>query len=66
MRAKIRTEKVENGYRLTAILPDGMVEYPQEGLVNTSRRKAMADARQLYPVNSVWRWRESDRTIEID
>jgi hypothetical protein len=66
MRAKIRTEKVTNGYKLVAILPDGETEDVEEGRVHASRQDAMTDARLIYPVNSVWEWRESDRSIKID
>ncbi len=64
MRAKIKPEKVEGGYKMVAITPTG-VEYPQEGRLHTSKASIYTDARIMY-AGPTWDWRERDKTIKID
>ena len=65
MRAKIRAKKVENGWVMVCILPDGTIETPQEGRTHSTRKSVYNDARHMYPPNP-WDWRESDKSIKID
>jgi hypothetical protein len=49
MRAKIRADKTEDGYRMICILPTtDVVEYPQEGKVHPTKASVYADAAIMY------------------
>jgi hypothetical protein len=66
MRAKIRAERIDGGYRMVAIRPDtDVAEYPQEGRVHRTRQSVYTDAAIMYS-DPVWAYNASTHTIEID
>lgn len=66
LKGKIKAEKNKEGrYIMICKLPNGKIEYPQEGLEHDKRSEVFDDARVMYN-NSTWNWNERYHTIDID
>lgn len=65
MRAKIKAKKTGNGrYTMIAILPNGEVEYPQEGYEYDKKSEVFSAAYEMYGRTKCWDYK--NHTIKID
>jgi len=67
-RAKIQIVERHGNYVIQAILPDGTVEYPQEGYIHNTKKSAKVAIKAMYG-GKVWDLRRGGRrggwTIDI-
>lgn len=65
MKAKIKTERTDEGYVMIAVLPNGEIEYPQEGRPHKTRKSVFIDAEKMHSCGT-WEYDAVKHTIKID